>query len=371
MIKLLSQQILKRLLPKTKRSKLGVSVGLALIALLSIVAYSALPLFKSVANAQSQTFNATGFTVSDPFLSYWNNHGGLAQQGYPISPLMYEYSTLDGKLHQVQYFERAVFEYHPENAGTQYNVLLAQLGTYAFKRKYPNGEPAPSTQPLPGSGSQSFPQTNHTVSGIFLQYWNSHGGLAQQGYPISDVFAEKSDVDGQVRLVQYFERAEFEYHPDLAGTQYEVLLSLLGKIEYQRNYADVQGQSVTIQSGGNTNTTLQFDVSKVERRLSIPQPSGDLLSREGYNYVVVYGKLTNTGSSNGFVTTVDLALADDAGNNYQLSNDDVQTAAKTALGSNLGGTYTNLNAGQSNNVVFVFEVPASAHNLKLIPNPLN
>lgn len=368
MIKFLAH---KQILPKSRRSKLGLSVLLVLVAVLSIAAYSVLPVFKSAANAQSQTFTATGFTVSDPFLSYWNSHGGLAQQGYPISPLMYEYSTLDGKLHQVQYFERAVFEYHPENAGTQYDVLLAQLGTYAFKRKYPNGAPAASTQSLPGSGSQFFAQTNHTVSGIFLQYWNSHGGLAQQGYPISDVFAEKSDVDGQVRLVQYFERAEFEYHPDLAGTQYEVLLSLLGKIEYQNNYSDLQGQSITIRSGGNTNTTLQFNVSKVERRLSIPQPSEDLLSREGYNYVVVYGKLTNTGSSNGFVTTVDLGLADDAGNNYSLADDDVQTAAKTALGNSLGGTYTNLSAGQSTDAVFVFEVPASAHNLRLVPNPLN
>jgi hypothetical protein len=28
----------------------------------------------------------------------------------------------------VQYFERARFELHPENAGTQYEVLLGQLG---------------------------------------------------------------------------------------------------------------------------------------------------------------------------------------------------------------------------------------------------
>jgi hypothetical protein len=28
----------------------------------------------------------------------------------------------------VQYFERAVFEYHPENAGTPYTVLLRLLG---------------------------------------------------------------------------------------------------------------------------------------------------------------------------------------------------------------------------------------------------
>jgi hypothetical protein len=35
----------------------------------------------------------------------------------------------------VQYFERAVFEYHPENAAP-YDVLLSQLGTFRYRDKY-------------------------------------------------------------------------------------------------------------------------------------------------------------------------------------------------------------------------------------------
>ncbi len=27
-----------------------------------------------------------------------------------------------------QYFERAIFEYHPDNAGTEFEVLLVRLG---------------------------------------------------------------------------------------------------------------------------------------------------------------------------------------------------------------------------------------------------
>ena len=47
-------------------------------------------------------------------MAYWNAHGGLAQFGYPISELITE--TLDnGQPYQVQYFERARFELHPEN----------------------------------------------------------------------------------------------------------------------------------------------------------------------------------------------------------------------------------------------------------------
>ena len=44
--------------------------------------------------------------------------------------------------------------------------------------------------------SRHFPETGHTVSGLFLQYWNNNGGLAQQGYPISEQMQETSDTDG-------------------------------------------------------------------------------------------------------------------------------------------------------------------------------
>src|SRR5690348_8246495 len=62
-----------------------------------------------------QTFIANGQAVCGRFLAYWNSHGGLAQQGYPISGEVKEISDVDGKTYTVQYFERAVFEYHPEN----------------------------------------------------------------------------------------------------------------------------------------------------------------------------------------------------------------------------------------------------------------
>src|SRR3712207_6724030 len=63
-------------------------------------------------------------------------------------------------------------------------------------------------------GCQTFPQTGHRVCGKFLQYWNQHGGLAQQGYPISEEFVETSTLNGKPYTVQYFERAVFEMHPE-------------------------------------------------------------------------------------------------------------------------------------------------------------
>src|SRR4051812_19000122 len=50
--------------------------------------------------------------------------------------------------------------------------------------------------PAQQSGCQTFPETGKTVCEPFLSYWNSHGGLAQQGYPISAQMDEKSPTNG-------------------------------------------------------------------------------------------------------------------------------------------------------------------------------
>jgi hypothetical protein len=97
-------------------------------------------------------FPQTGKTVCGKFLAYWDTHGGLAQQGYPISEAFQEVSELDNQPYTVQYFERAVFELHPENA-PPYDVLLAQLGTYQLRRKYPGGAPGAAT---PAAGGDAW-----------------------------------------------------------------------------------------------------------------------------------------------------------------------------------------------------------------------
>ena len=180
----------------------------------------------------SYTFPETDKTTTGVFLDYWNQHGGLAQQGFPIFDVMGEVSDLDGHPYTVQYFERAVFEYHPEQTDPQYQVLLSQLGTFQYKRKYPNG--APNQQPNQTNG-QLFTETGHWVGGLFLDYWNRHGGLAQQGFPISDEFTEVSELNGQPYTVQYFERAVFEYHPENEAPN-NVLLSQLGTFQYKAKY---------------------------------------------------------------------------------------------------------------------------------------
>ena len=76
----------------------------------------------------------------------------------------------------------------------------------------------------------AFAETGHSVGGLFRTYWEQNGGLAQQGYPISDEFEETSILDGKKYTVQYFQRGVFELHTENAGTPYEVLLTQLGKL---------------------------------------------------------------------------------------------------------------------------------------------
>ncbi|MDQ2808988.1 MAG: hypothetical protein M3Z04_19095, partial [Chloroflexota bacterium] len=180
----------------------------------------------------NRRFPETGQAVSGDFVNYWERNGGLPDQGYPISPLITEVSDLNGKPYQVQYFERAVFECHPENLGTAFGVLLSQLGTFQYRQQYPQG--APGQRPN-GERPQVFAETGHTLGGEFRTYWETHGGKHQQGLPLSDEFTEVSALDGKPYTVQYFERAVFEYHPENVPP-YRVLLSQLGTFRYRAKY---------------------------------------------------------------------------------------------------------------------------------------
>jgi hypothetical protein len=184
------------------------------------------------AQGTQRYFPETGHTVKNRFLSYWEQHGGLAQQGYPLTDEVQERSDIDGKVYTMQYFERAVFELHPENA-PPYDVLLSLLGVLEYSLYGPTGKPG---QVASKDNPRYFPETKHTLGGKFRQYWESHGGLAQQGYPISDEFSERSSLDGKTYRVQYFQRAEFELHPEYANTPYEVLLTQLGRQQYGRKH---------------------------------------------------------------------------------------------------------------------------------------
>lgn len=169
-------------------------------------------------------FEATGHFVGQPFLDYWQQNGGLAIFGYPISERLRETDEATGETYTAIYFERARFELHPD-LGNQ--VVLGRLGALLH-------EPEPAAQPL--DGAQFFPETGHNLSGKFLDYWNGSGGLALFGYPISEERMEVNPIDGKEYTVQYFERNRFELHPEEADTPFEVQLGQLGTELYRQKY---------------------------------------------------------------------------------------------------------------------------------------
>ena len=197
----------------------------------------------------------TGHTLQGTFKTYWDKYGALAQFGYPWTEEFQETSPTDGKDYTVQYYERNRFEYHPEFAGTQYQVELGLLGrevTAGRENEIPFqriDQLAPalvghmatlSNKLLPNSigtgpltitfptGVNYYPETGHTLRGGFKDYWEKNGGLFIYGYPISEEFQELNPADGKTYDVQYFERNRFEFHPEFAGTKNQVLLGLLG-----------------------------------------------------------------------------------------------------------------------------------------------
>ncbi len=169
------------------------------------------------APCDGRRFPETGYCLGGRFRAYWEAHGGLARNGYPLSDPFAE-RLEDGRGYTVQYCERVRLEYHPENVSPD-DVLLGQFG----RRFHPADPPVD-----PQAGAAFFAPTGHNVPPDFLAYWSGNGGLAQFGYPLSEEFVETLE-DGRPYTVQYFERARFERHPEIADPGGRVLLGQFGR----------------------------------------------------------------------------------------------------------------------------------------------
>jgi glucose/arabinose dehydrogenase len=176
-------------------------------------------------------FAPTTHRLNGAFLQFWFWNGGLARYGYPISEPLQEQGA-DGKILLVQYTERARLEYHPENRGSPYEVLLGRLGAEGVA-----GRTDAPFQPAPAqAGAVYVTETKHNLSGPIAAYWQRNGGVPVFGYPLSEAFMEKNPADGKTYLVQYFERNRLEYHPEYQGTDSAILLGLLGVQSYTQRY---------------------------------------------------------------------------------------------------------------------------------------
>ncbi|HVF99224.1 MAG TPA: prolyl oligopeptidase family serine peptidase [Chloroflexia bacterium] len=173
-------------------------------------------------------FSQTSRCMHGVFLGYWQNNGGVAQFGYPLT------DELEEGGRTVQYTERARFELHEENRDTPYEVQLSLLGTQLVAGR---SEAAFKRVSQPPSGTW-FRESGHTLKEPFLSYWQRSGGLPVFGFPVSEAFSEKSPTDGKTYQVQYFERNRLEHHPEAKGTAGEIQLGLLGREFYSRTYGN-------------------------------------------------------------------------------------------------------------------------------------
>lgn len=170
-------------------------------------------------------FPQTGHNIAARIKSFYEANGDVAIFGLPLTEVIVE-----GKL-QVQYFERARFELHPELA-TANMVLVTTIG-----RQLVAGRTEAAFAPTTGTTTKTnafFKETGHNLGAGFLNFWATRGGLPVFGYPLSEEFTEVSPTDGQPYTVQYFERARFEYHPE-APAKAQVQLGLLGRQLLQRS----------------------------------------------------------------------------------------------------------------------------------------
>lgn len=135
---------------------------------------------------------------------YWRAHGGEQLFGVPLEPAR---ATALGL---AQTFTNGRIEVDRTRADTPVLVQPATLGRERLQLAGYRGEGEAACMIAPCT---LFPETGHTLREGFLDYWQRNGGVEVFGYPLSEEFSATS-ADGQMRIVQYFERAVLAYIPE-------------------------------------------------------------------------------------------------------------------------------------------------------------
>jgi len=191
-------------------------------------------------------FKEVSNCIEGRFAEYWQQNGGLAIFGFPLNAAHQE--QVEGQRYLVQLFERNRFELHAEQQ-RPYDVLLGRLGDERLRQIGRNWQNDPKVGTTPGDLCFLSKPTGHVTCSDFFLYFRTHGlefdgkkgfseaeSIALFGLPISEA-AQENGSDGKMYLTQWFERARFEFHPELPAP-YKVLLGRLGAEVTPANAAD-------------------------------------------------------------------------------------------------------------------------------------
>ena len=169
------------------------------------------------ARAQStdvQFFPETGHHVRGDFLRFYRSvPDPRLIFGYPITE---QITSKDGKT--VQYFQRARFELRTDLPESQ-RVQLTPVGQVLY-------QPADQLKLDNTAGCDPFP-TGYSVCFAFLDFFKINGGAAQFGNPISPFEFHEN------LIVQYFEKARFEWRAERPEGQ-RVVLTDLGRLYFDQ-----------------------------------------------------------------------------------------------------------------------------------------
>lgn len=255
-----------------------VALGFAGAAVVFLLLAAAAPaaarvLTQTATPAAERYFDETGHKVIGPFLTFYNSfQNPEVIFGLPITDQFTDPRT--GRI--VQYFQKARFEWYPDNQEGS-KVQLALLGD---ELGY-DGPPPTQVPSVNDPYCRYFAETRHSVCNAFLAYFDENGGVAVFGSPIG----EATVISSNRRIYQAFQRARMEWHPDKPNSR-KVQLTNVGQLAFNQSGLP---QSLTDPQPPANSPVV---VTRLVARASVATPVTTRSGSQTINVVVVnqYGK---------------------------------------------------------------------------------
>ncbi len=217
----------------TNTQRSGNRRGLAIVVAIGALLMTMLAPLVAPAAAQEEWsaprtvyIEETGHSLDQLFLDVWRESGRESSYGYPITP---EITLVNG--HIVQYLNYARFEYWPEGDanGQQFHIgnIGEELRPISLQRSIASWNTTgaatgsaqaeqtldtarawlPVSAPVIAGNTRFVEETQHTVRGSFLDFWERTGEAAFIGNPLTEEYAAGGST------WQVFERGQLEMAP--------------------------------------------------------------------------------------------------------------------------------------------------------------